>query len=160
MIRQYFTGCCLVLACCGTANVYAQGKKEFSRLLALQGLWRSEGKEDRFYEEWAIKDRETLSGRSFRIRGTDTVVSERITLGRKQGQVVYAATVLGQNEEKPVPFFLVDGGRNRFVFENPTHDYPRRIVYELTGQDSLLVWIDGGPKDPGKRMQFNMVKIN
>jgi len=33
---------------------------------------------------------------------------------------------------------------NQFIFENPAHDFPKRIVYRLISADSLHAFIDDG----------------
>jgi hypothetical protein len=33
---------------------------------------------------------------------------------------------------------------NEVVFENPEHDFPKRIGYRLVSADSLEAWVDGG----------------
>lgn len=46
-------------------------------------------------------------------------------------------------------FRLTDGQGARAVFENPEHDYPKRIIYFMDGEDVRVARIDGGPEDTG-----------
>ena len=41
-----------------------------------------------------------------------------------------------------------------FVFENPEHDFPKRIVYKLITTDSLHAYIDDGKEDSKKKQNF------
>lgn len=41
-----------------------------------------------------------------------------------------------------------------FVFENPEHDYPKRIVYKVIGSDSLHAFIDDGKGRSEKETGF------
>ena len=54
----------------------------------------------------------------------------------------------------PVAFRLVESGDRRLVFENPDHDFPTRIAYELRDDGSLLVWI-AGPGDAGSERRID-----
>lgn len=131
-----------------------QDKKDFNRLKALVGTWVRQTSAGPGYEEWVIGNDDNLRGREYRVAGGDTIVRERVNLARKQQQVVYAVTGSDPREPLPVAFFLVEAGRKRFVFANPTHDFPKRIVYEFRGTDSLHAWIDGGEKDADTRVDY------
>jgi hypothetical protein len=54
---------------------------------------------------------------------------------------------------------LTSSNGSVFTFENPLHDFPRRIVYELVNNDSLHAWIDGGPEGTGKRNDFYYKRV-
>ncbi|WP_332734320.1 DUF6265 family protein [Flavihumibacter sp.] len=136
-----------------------QTKKDITRLLNLEGLWVRNTAKGHRYEEWKKTGAENLQGSAYSIKGGDTIVSERINLGKKQQQIVYVATVEDQNEKKPVAFFLTRAEKNKYVFENPTHDYPKRIVYEFISKDSLHAWVDGGEMDPGKRLNYYFKRL-
>lgn len=136
------------------SGLLPQDKKDFNRLKALVGTWVRQTASGPGYEEWVIGNDDNLRGREYRVVGSDTVVRERVNLARKQQQVVYAVTGSDPKEPLPVAFFLVEAGRKRFVFANPTHDFPKRIVYEFRGTDSLHAWIDGGEKDAEARVDY------
>ncbi len=57
-----------------------------------------------------------------------------------EDQVVYHASPMGRSETK---FPLVEIGNERVVFENPAHDFPRRISYWLDGDHQLHARIEG-----------------
>ncbi len=42
----------------------------------------------------------------------------------------------------PTEFRMVELAANRVVFENPTHDFPQRVIYERNG-DTLHARIEG-----------------
>ena len=46
---------------------------------------------------------------------------------------------------------------DRVVFENPSHDYPKRVIYERTGADRITASIDAG-SDDAKRVDYAMTR--
>lgn len=138
----------------GEAGRPIQDRKDFSRLKALAGTWERKTVSGFGYEDWVLGPDGNLKGREYRVEGADTIVRERVNLSRKQQQVVYAVTGTDPKNPLPVAFFLVEAGKDKFVFANPTHDYPKRIVYRFLTADSLHAWIDGGEKEPENRVDF------
>jgi hypothetical protein len=134
---------------------FSQDRKQFLRLHALEGTWvKPGGASGDLYEEWVKLNDHNLQGRVYRIINGDTVVSEKASLMRKQQQIVFVATVIQENDQQPIPFFLVSNEKKLFVFENLTHDFPKRVAYELVSNDSLHAWVDGGEKDTSKRVEY------
>jgi hypothetical protein len=60
-------------------------------------------------------------------------------LGAEQVEVVFRATTTAPNE---------------VVFENPEHDFLKRIGYRLVSADSLEAWVDGGPGASGTTIRY------
>ncbi len=52
----------------------------------------------------------------------------------REGSLVYIAQPGGN---APTEFVLTELTATRAVFENPRHDYPKRIVYELSPEGNL-----------------------
>ena len=111
-------------------------------LYFLDGTWKAEGKET--YEVWE-KDVSTnqLSGRSYKLADGKEIVSEYLNLTEKNGQIIYSATVLNQNDGKPVPFILSQDISKGFSFENPAHDFPTKIIYQKKNDTELVVHVMG-----------------
>ena len=65
----------------------------------------------------------------------------------------YTSTVEDQNKQQPIAFKMTKAEGNMFVFENPQHDFPKRIVYKLITTDSLHAFIDDGT-EAGKKQNF------
>ena len=51
-------------------------------------------------------------------------------------------------------FHSIEVSDTSAVFENPSHDFPRRVGYRRLGADSLLAWIEGTQKGQPKRIEF------
>ena len=135
-------------------------KKTFSRLYALQGTWKSTNGETALYETWKKTNDQQLNGNSYSVTGKDTSILETMVLGYKGKQVVFTAITVKGQEQAPTAFTLSHLDKNSFFFENPTHDYPKRVIYELVSKDSLHAWIDGGENAEGnKRIDYYFRKI-
>jgi hypothetical protein len=66
-------------------------------------------------------------------RGTMTAF-EFLRIAERDGGLVYIAQPGGA---APTEFVLTELGGTRAVFENPRHDYPKRIVYALSAEGGL-----------------------
>ena len=62
------------------------------------------------------------------------VAFEYLRIVERDGGLVYVAQPGGRS---PTEFVLTKIDGSRAVFENPRHDFPQRIVYELSNKDSL-----------------------
>ena len=137
----------------------SDNKKVFQQLTGLEGMWIMKTKKGMLGEEWIKVNDKHLQNRGFMIRGADTIVTETVALQHKENNIVYTSTVVDQNKQAPVAFILSSASNNTFVFENPAHDYPKRISYHLVTKDSLYAWIDGGKDQPGKRSAFSYTRV-
>ncbi len=144
-----------------TSFVIQQGgnDKVFKQLHALEGKWIMKTKKGFIGEEWIKINDDYLQGKGFFVKGTDTVITERVTLRKTAEGIFYTSTVEDQNNKQPVSFSLTAAGDHIFVFENPVHDFPKRITYDLVSADSLHAYIDGGADAAGNRQDFYYHKV-
>jgi hypothetical protein len=133
----------LVLA---LSSIYAQ--TDLSQLEWLTGIWnRTNAKPGRSgVEIWKKKSADEFVGKGINLRGTDTVFVEKLKIIVKEGAVFYVADV-PENKE-PVLFKATSVTASSVVFENPQHDFPKKITYELDGKK--LKAVSGG----GNSMEF------
>jgi hypothetical protein len=131
----------------------------FRQLHKLEGMWLMHTRKGTIGEEWTKNDNDHLHSRGFFITGRDTTVTERIALRKQADGIFYISTVENQNNRQPVPFKLTSSDNMKFVFENPDHDFPKRIVYEFVTHDSIHAFIDGGRAASGKRQDFYYKRV-
>ena len=131
----------------------------FKFLLKLQGVWKMEKRQGPLYEEWKKGNGQLLKGKSYKINGKDTAVSEQIDLKKEKEDLFYVVSVPGQNDEKPVSFKLITAKANRFVFENKNHDFPERIIYRFINNDSIVARIEGTVEGKPESSDFYFKKI-
>jgi hypothetical protein len=151
IMKRYKTALPVVLFLLVSAHVKAQyTKDQFAALHTLEGKWKMPFGGGVLYEVWEKPSDTLLTGIDYRVTGKDTVEEETIRLSFSKGVITYAPRVAGQNGGGPVEFILVSISGEQYVFENPEHDFPQQIVYNITG-NRLDVTVGGNtPKGPKK----------
>lgn len=142
----------------GRAQSFSE--KDFKTLHALAGTWKMETSRGAIYEEWQVKSDNKLTGRSYRINNTDTMIMERIELFAEGNAIVYSPVVTNQNNGQAVHFKLISNADNRYVFENKEHDYPQRVIYHLVSKDAVHARIEGtrNGQERGSDFRYSRVK--
>ena len=79
------------------------------------------------------------------------VAFEYLRIVERDGGLVYIAQPGGKT---PTEFVLSALEENRAVFENPRHDYPKRIVYELSAEGVLSATIGQTKGGTPQRFEF------
>ena len=108
----------------------------------LAGCWEGNYANGRTVsEQWMKPLGNVMMGMSRTVKNGKAVASETIRLEQAEdGSIRYIANPSGQRE---TAFLLVELTAARAVFENPAHDYPQRIIYELVTEDSIAARIEG-----------------
>lgn len=121
----------------------------------LTGSWTMKMKKGTIMESWHSYNDSTMLGESLMISLTgQSNVLENLKLSYQSGTYYYISRVKGQNSGQEVKFRITSHSENGFVAENPEHDFPKRITYELVNKDSIHAFIDGGPSMPEKKSDF------
>lgn len=132
-----------MLAIVSCKNTETTEKDKIKSASWLLGKWDAKTADGTLSENWKKVNDSTFQGESFFIKDKDTLHSESILLQQKGDELFYNATVKGQNDNKAVPFKLMTGNEKQLAFENPKHDYPQKITYDLINKDSLTASISG-----------------
>ena len=132
---------------------------DFIKLRAITGTWSMETKRGMVYEHWYDKDDSTLLGKSYKLNGSDTVLLEEVQLIRKATGIFYIPVVQGQNDGQPVVFTLVNTDKETYIFDNPAHDFPQRIIYQLPKNEQMHAWIEGMDKGVYRKADFFYKKM-
>jgi hypothetical protein len=113
----------------------------------LNGYWCAESGGRLVEEYWlpAVSDPSLLVGVSRTVKGGKTVNFEFLRIERDAGGANYLAQPQGA---PPIPFRLTASGENWARFENPQHDFPKRVEYRRTA-GGLHAEI-AGPGEDGK----------
>ena len=133
-----------LLAGCASGSAQVDAGATLQRMQWLVGSWqRTDLPAGRSgYERWA-RDRAGLSGVGLAMQETATTFEERLRIEARDGEIVYIAEVA--HNPAPVVFRLTRIDDDGFVFENPTHDFPKVIAYRREG-DRLRVRVSAGEK--------------
>lgn len=121
-------------------------KSHFSKLQKrLEGAWKlpDEIPNEQYFETWKRVDSRLSLGQSFMVKNErDTVVLENVRLEKRaDGGVFYV--VKSPNEQISVEFKLASAGSKKWLFENPSHDFPQKIEYDFLSRDVLRASISG-----------------
>ena len=151
---------CILYAC----NSQTEKKTENTTLSLLNnadwliGSWENNTPEGLLIEKWAPLNDSVLSGISYVTKGADTLFSETMKLELKGDKLLYIPTVKDQNNAMPVIFTSTSITNNEMIFENPTHDYPKKIIYRQITPDSLVAEVSAIVNGKEKKEQFSMKK--
>lgn len=125
------------------AQVYST--KSTSQLEWLVGKWkRTNSKPGRTSIETWKKDGDRLIGSAYHLNGNDTTYIEKLKIVVKDQELYYVADVPENKSE--VYFKITQVSPNGFVCENPQHDFPKKISYQLNG-NSIRAVISGDGKE-------------
>lgn len=106
----------------------------------LSGAWvatRSTGSS--VEERWSPPKGGSILGTSRSVNTSGKMFAfEFLRVVERDGGLVYIAQPGGAT---PTEFVLTELGPKRAVFDNPRHDFPKRIVYELSGKGVLTATI-------------------
>jgi uncharacterized protein YciI len=131
-----------------TGMTFAQSEMPFF----LVGTWKMDDKE--LYEHWDKLNDQSLKGFSYSMSSGQMVVMEYLNITQTQNEIVYKATVINQNQGRDINFKLT-GADNAYVFENPGHDFPKKIVHQKLNETELFVEVSDGNK---KGFSYKMKK--
>ncbi len=131
----------------------ADGCASLGELRWLLGDWTADGDLKSFHESWAERGPHTFEGSGIERTKTDGAIkgSEALRLLEMAGEVFYVSKVT--HNVLPVAFRLTGCEQDRFVFENPAHDFPRVLEYRREGDDRLVVRVSDGA-DKGFTLEF------
>ncbi len=130
-------------------------KAALADLAWLEGCWS-----DGAYEEcWNAPAGGAMQAFGRRVKGAETVEREAIEIrAAADGSLTYVALLLDPGlavKQAATVFALVSASKDRWVFENASHDFPQRIVYERKG-DRLNVRIES--IDGAKTIDFPLAR--
>lgn len=156
---QKMTLIVLLLAIVSCKDEKSNSIEQSAKADFLVGNWESKTEFGTLTESWIKASDSTFTGKSYFITLTnDTLHSESITLKDINENLVYEATVKGQNEDKAVAFALTNSKENSLTFENLKHDYPQKITYTKKSSTNLTAEISGKQKGELSSEKFEMTK--
>lgn len=140
-----------ILLCLMASVSFSQtAENDFKKLEWLTGTWNRTNitKPGRTaHERWEKSGTYVLQGYGVNIQGQDTVFLEKINIVIKDNALYYVADVPGNKQ--PIYFKFTVITNTGFVCENPEHDFPKKITYEVDGS-TLKAQISGN----GKAMDY------
>ncbi len=136
---------CMLLPSWSPAQVAASAKESLHTMEWLLGTWtRTNVKPGRTaWEQWSKKNESEWTGLGVSMKGADTSFVEVLKIIIEKEKLFYVADV---PENKSLVYFEISSvAKDGFVCENPTHDFPKKLVYQLNGS-KLRAQISGDGK--------------
>lgn len=129
-------------------------EQELESLSWMVGSW-VERKDARETEEhWIAPKGGLMLGVNRTVTSAGKSSFEFLRIAKTAAGISYFASPGGR---PPVEFPLVESGETRAVFENPKHDFPQRIIYEMDG-GALKARIEGTIGGQQRGMQWRWEK--
>lgn len=122
-------------------------------LAFLAGSWVAEAGPVRVEEQWLCPRTDTMigMGRTTNLAKGKTVFFEYLRIEARPGGIVYVAQPAGG---RATEFPLVALAAGTVVFENPGHDFPKRITYTKRPDGGLTGRVEGDASSPEKAEEF------
>ncbi len=132
--------------------------KKIDEVAWFLGSWENNTREMNFREIWTKENDSLYKVHSFITIKNDTVFNENVALLERNDSLFYIVSVKNQNNEKPVSFYMSSFKNDEITFENPTHDFPNKIIYKKINPDSIVATIVGVQKGNPVSEDFPMKK--
>jgi len=124
-----------------TSPVVAQGTTPTVADIAwIAGTWSATMGAATVEEHWVLASNAML-GMGRTLSGDRMVSFEYLRIVAREDGIFYIAQPNGRS---PTEFRLTMSDSTRVVFENPDHDFPKRIVYTRQGDEAMTAWVDSG----------------
>ena len=108
-------------------------------------------------EHWTSAAGGSMMGMSRTVANEKTVEFEYLRIEQRADGVYYVAHPKARCPG--TDFKLTKSSATEAVFENPQHDFPKRIIYRKTADDSLSASIDGGDGTKAVTFSFRRMKL-
>jgi len=120
----------------------------------LAGCWEARTPNRITMEMWMPPAGGSMMGASRTSTGNTTREFEQLRLWAAGDTLVYTALPSGQRQ---ADFRSTSVSATALVFENPTHDFPRKITYRRVGEDSIVARVEGpGPNNTTRGFDIRM----
>jgi hypothetical protein len=117
----------------------------------IAGDWQTApGGRAQIEEHWTQVAGASMLGMSRTVAGDKTVEFEYLRIEQRPDGIYYVAHPKARCPG--TDFKLTRASATEAVFENPQHDFPKRIIYRKSADDALTASIDGG--EGSKAMSF------
>ena len=148
---------CLNLWSAGFSQSQTAVAKSISELAWISGDWQSApGGRAAIEEHWTQPSGGSMMGMSRTVVGEKTAEFEYLRIEQRSDGIFYVAHPKARCPG--TDFKLTRATATEAVFENPEHDFPKRIIYRKTADDSLTASIDAGEGTKARSFAFRRIK--
>ena len=123
----------------------------------ISGSWEIVDGHSRHEEHWTPAARNALLGMARNLSDGRMVFFEYLRIEAREDGIYYVAQPKGR---PGTDFKLTHFDGTKAVFENPQHDFPRRITYQRGNGDRMTARIDGGPGSDKPATTFRFERMS
>lgn len=127
---------------------------DFKLLYPLIGEWSAPYKDGEIVEKWEKKYAKMMKGETVYAKDNEEESREDIQLVLEDRRIYYIPKLKGEDDEEPVQFTLIEIDKNKFIFENKDHDFPKRIIYVMKTPDEMDATIEGETSKGFKKIEY------
>ncbi len=147
----------ILLFIINTSGIMTQEKTDMDKLLWIVDYWVSSDGESKSMEEWNKTNDSLYEGGSSTIKNGVVIFAEKLKIEKTPEGIYYVADV--KHNPEPVRFKLTEVNDSLAMFENPEHDFPKKITY-MHEDGNLHAFIEGpGKNGKNKKIDFYMTKL-
>jgi hypothetical protein len=121
------------------AAVSPQGR-DIAGLAWLAGCWELRSGARMVEEQWTSPRGGLMLGASRAVRNDSLIEFEQVRIEQRGTDLIYVAS---PSRQATAEFKATALDASSVVFENPAHDFPKKIFYRRQGADSLVAGIEG-----------------
>ena len=122
----------------------------------MAGDWQTTVGRRQIEEHWTKVAGASMMGMSRTVAGDKTVEFEYLRIEQRADGIYYVAHPKARCPG--TDFKLTRVSATEAVFENPQHDFPKRVIYRKGADDSLTATIDGGEGSKAMTFAFKRMK--
>ena len=127
-----------------------------SDLVWISGDWQTAaGARAQIEEHWTRPAGDSMIGMSRTVVGDKTVEFEYLRIEQRDDEIYYVAHPKARCPG--TDFKLTSLSAQEAVFENPQHDFPKRIIYRKNSDGSLIASIDSGAGTKSRSFAYRPV---
>lgn len=156
-----FIGVAIFATSCADSSPVSAEAKQFP-LEALVGKWEDVNRANKFYEEWEKVGERHLRGRGYVLSGdslqADTVFIEQLEILPEEGSLFYVVSLSGSQTSEKVRFKMTQADDGVITFENPEHDFPKKINYKLLSNVQMEVYLNGLENGKFGETRFSFIR--
>lgn len=135
---------------------FAAEKPRVSKLGWMSGCWEARSTRRLVEEQWMVPRGGLTLGMSRTVRGDTLVEYEVLRMEEHGDSLFYIANPVRQSQAM---FLATSSTDSSAVFENPNHDFPKKISYLLVGSDSLIARVEGELSGKNRALEFRYLRV-
>lgn len=137
-------------------GAFAAERSRVANLGWLAGCWEARSTRRLVEEQWMAPRGGLMLGMSRTVRGDTLVEYEVVRMEERGDSLFYVANPVRQSQAQ---FLATSSTESSVVFENPHHDFPKKISYFRTGPDSVVARVEGELSGKNRVLEFRYARM-